>query len=134
MSRENANAEIIRRFAEAFNARDEAGLMSAWWPDAEVQEATDVVPDPKRYRGIDEIRRYWTSYWKLWADAQVDIKEIRTLGNRVVVDFAARFAGQSGPEVSTRFACVATYAGGKAVEITLYRHLGDALEAVGLRE
>jgi hypothetical protein len=50
------------------------------------------------------------------------------------VDFAARFAPESGPEVSTRFASVTTYAGGKVVNVTLYRHIGEALEAVGLRE
>ena len=65
MSRENANAEIIRRLRS---------------------RSTPV------------------------ADAQVDLKEIR------------------------RFAGVATYAGGTAVEATLYRHLEDPLEAVGLRE
>ena len=127
MSRENVDA--VRRVIDAWNTRR--------GPENEFHSAVELGgPDiPVVFHGYDGLRRFYDDMLSVWDSFHITPDEFIDGGDDVVV--LARWRGRgraSGIEVDQPIAYVFTVQQGKIARIWIFQDLGQALQAVGLRE
>ena len=134
MSQENV--EVVERCLRAWNRGDRDGWLApihaeAEWSSAiqrQVEGATHV------YRGWAELRRFWDEWHALW-DVDIDVSEVRDLGDFVLVLAAFRAQGKSsGAEVEQSIGYVFEFEDGLIRRASAYLSPEEALRAAGLRE
>ena len=87
------------------------------------------------FRGHDGVREMLRDLYEAFGDIQIEISEIRDLGDRVVAIGRYHARGwASGAEVETPIGFVIEFKSGKAFRLRAYLDAEDALEAVGLAE
>jgi ketosteroid isomerase-like protein len=87
------------------------------------------------FRGRDECRDFFRDLDEAFAEFQVEISEIRDLGERLVTIGHLRGRGRtSGAEVESPIGYVIDFKNGKAVRYRDYFDPDEALEAARLRE
>jgi ketosteroid isomerase-like protein len=130
MSAENAAA--VRRFVDAFNRRDLDSVLSDADPDVQVDEWPEA-PGARSYHGPEGVREAIDSWFETWEWMQVEIEELREVGDRVffVLHMRAKGIG-SGVEVEIRSWNVYTFGEGKLTRIQLFLDREQALESAGL--
>jgi len=131
-----ANVEIIERLFAAFNRRDDlAALVNQFFDPTVVWEGIDDALDRGPHRGREELLAHLRSSMATLDAFRTEPEEIIDAGENVVV--AQRSHGVlkgSNTEVDQRFAIVWEIRDGKVVSHKQYRHLAQALKAVGLEE
>jgi ketosteroid isomerase-like protein len=128
-----ANVELNRRGFQAFNERDLDGLLEALHEDVELVPVLAAMEGG--YRGHDGARRWWTTLLSGFPDINVEVLEVRDLGEVTVA--SVRVTGH-GAETDTPFDAsvwqVHQWRDGKCTSWHAYTSEGDALEAAALCE
>jgi ketosteroid isomerase-like protein len=83
MSQENV--ELVRGGHDTFNRRDLEGYLEFHDPDVEFTPYERAIEGLGPYRGYDDVRRWWSDAMQVLPDFSVDLKEVRDLGDQVLV-------------------------------------------------
>ena len=134
MSQENL--EIVRRFYEAWNRREEETQTEAFAPEIEFRTAGLASPVglDAVYYGHAGLRKFTQEFREPWEQLFVDPERIIDRGEQLVALLRLRGKGRDGIEVERPFAQIWTMRGGRAVRVEGYADQQKALEAVGLSE
>jgi len=135
MSQENV--EAFTRGLEAGNRGDVETLLEVLDPEVAWHSALHALlgGEATVYRGHDGIREMLRDLYEAFDEIQIEISEIRDLGDRLVAIGRTRARGKaSGADVESPIGFVTEFKNGKAVSIQAYLDPEEALEAVGLRE
>jgi ketosteroid isomerase-like protein len=124
---------LARNAVAAFNRRDVAALVELTTDDFEWVTWTGTV-EPTVYHGADGLASYFHDA-DVWEVLNLDVKEFRDLGDRVLVagTFHAR-GGGSGAEIHAPYFSAFFVSGGKLARVLSFRTEAEALEAAGPRE
>ena len=132
MSQENVE-QLVMGF-KAWNRGDMEAMLASLDPDIEYV-ATGLFPGMEPvYRGHEGFRLFWRDFREVWEALQIEVEEIRDLGERVAARLTFEGRGRAGLEVRREFGNVWTFRNGLAVQVKAYADWTEALEAVGLSE
>jgi ketosteroid isomerase-like protein len=131
MSQENVG--LYHRCVDAFNRRDLDALLALM--DADVEAVSRLVPIEGSLKGHDGIRRWWEAWFDVWPDYQIEVIEVRDLGDLTLATLRAlgHGAGSDMPFVDTAWQ-LAQWRRGKCVLWRVFNDRREALEAAGLSE
>jgi len=122
----------VRRFVNAFNRRDLESVVADMAPEAELHEWPEA-PGAQSYRGAEGIRVALDTWFDTWEWMQVEIEDIRDLGDTILFTLHQRAKGKtSEAEVEIRSFNVYTFREGKVIGIRLFLERESALEAAGI--
>jgi ketosteroid isomerase-like protein len=133
MSQENV--EMIRGMIDAANRGD--------WDACIKDAAPGFVWDNSRAIGTDNrvvltsaerARDFFRELSEIWESFRIEIDEMISIGNHVVVPHTTHVRGRDGIEAQARTAWLFTILDGKLERVCLYQDKADALEAAGLSE
>ena len=132
MSQENV--EIVRRIFDAWSSGDLVAARALLHPEIEWHDPPQQPGAAVRHghAGVEESIRNWVSAWEEW---HYELGEFIDAGERVLV-----IGRQSGRGKESRVAVTDdlfhlwTLSDGKAVEMRMFTHKPEALEAAGLSE
>ena len=128
------NVEIVRHVYEAFNKRDADEAVELVSPGFSFQSEFDVLSG-RRYQGRAGFRKYFQDIADAWAEFNVELDEIETFGDAVIVAYRERAIGRgSGLEVNARGYELWRVERGQVVSKQNYASKEQALEAAGLSE
>jgi ketosteroid isomerase-like protein len=127
------NLEIVRRQFEAWNAGDFDQWAEAWDRDVEVI-APEGWPDGEVNRGLDAWRRQAERLRESWAEARIEIDEIRPIESGVLSRIRYVTKGNTGLPFETPMAAVFFIRERKIKLAQYFWTISDALEAAGLQE
>lgn len=133
MSQENA--EIVRRYIEAWSQQDRSGLARLLHPDAVFHSAeTDLFGET--FRGRDKILAVFDRWGEEWSAVRFELDECIEVDEGRVLTFHKVIAtGRgSGVQVVRELASVMDIREGLVVRDWIYRDRDEALEAAGLSE
>lgn len=136
MSDASDNCERYREALEAWNRRDLVGILEQAAPDFEFHTAQLFPGIEPVYRGRDGMVEFWTTFIEEpWALFRLDIDELLAAeGDRVLA--LLTFTGterDSGEEVQTRYAHLATLRGEQVTRIDAFADWEEARRAAGLK-
>jgi ketosteroid isomerase-like protein len=132
MSQENV--EIVRRFIDAFNARELETFAAMTTPDFEWTTSMMAV-EGEVFWGREGIETYFERMREVWDDFRGFADEHRDLGDRVL--WIGRLEGRglgSGVSVGTPLDILFDVRDGKVSRMHSYLDHGEALRAAGLEE
>ena len=130
-----ANVEIVKRAADAFNERDVETFMALTTPDFEWFPAMDRLIEGGSYRGREGIEAYFEVVCGTWDEFQLLPDEFRDLRDRVLWLGRAEGRGRSsGVRVDTPLGTVVEFRDGKMSRIRAYLDHDEALRAAGQSE
>ena len=135
MSQENV--EAFKRGLEAGNRGDFETLLEMLDPEVEWHTALHALMagDATVYRGHAGVREMLRDMYEVFDEIQIEISEIRDLGDRLVPIGRTRTRGrESGAETESPIAWVVEFKNGKAISLRAYLDPKEALGAAGLRE
>jgi ketosteroid isomerase-like protein len=129
------NVEILRRAFEAFRRGDLDAAVADIAPECEYRP-TGAFPDRTSvFRGPEGYKRNVAWLRDEFADAYLEIHELRAVGDRVLASVTLGGRGKrSGAEASWDLWQVWTFRDGKAVRGEGFTSRDEALEAAGLSE
>ena len=129
------NVEVVRRFYEAVNARDEAGLEPLLAPDFEGRSLFTNV-EGEIYRGMDGVRTYLRDAAEVWSHYELVIEElIDVADDRVLALLQVDARGvASGAVIDLEGAAVFTLRDGQIHRVYVYETRAAARAAVGLED
>ena len=131
MSRENV--EIVRRAYDAFNRRDLDGFLSLMGDG--VESGSRLVGVEGGFYGHDGVRRWWSSLFDNFPDMEIEVVDIRDLGDVTLGEYRIRAHGAgSHTPVEDHQWQVVRFQGGKVSVWQTFVSEAEALEAVGLSE
>jgi ketosteroid isomerase-like protein len=133
MSRENV--EVVRRFFDAYNARDESAWLQLIAHDFRFESAFAGF-EGRAYEGPAGFARYFVDLDEAWSTFQVEPEAIRDAGPDRVIGYSRVHAtGKgSGVAISPSITVVYRLRDGKIVELETFAGRAEAHEAVGLSE
>ncbi len=133
MSQENV--EAFKRGLEAGNRGDVEGLLEVLDPEVEWHTALHALlaGDATVYRGHAGVREMLRDMYEAFDEIQIEVPEIRDLGDRLVARSIWQGAGH-GPESSIALTGVYTVRKGRIVAIEFFLDHAEALEILGLSE
>ena len=132
----NGNAELPGRAVDAFNRRDFEGFLALIDPDAKFIPLQAEMEGGGEYVGHDGVRRWWENLLSIFPDLQVEIDEVRGLGEMTVSKLRLRGQGKGSdaPLDQTDWQA-GEWRDGRAIWWRTFRTEAEALEAaVGLPE
>jgi uncharacterized protein len=135
MSQENV--EAYKRGLDAFNRRDVDAMLEELDPDVVMHLALPAMfgGEATAFRGHDECRKFLGDLDEAFAEFQVEISEVRDLGERLVTIGRLRGRGkESGADVESPIGYVIDFKNGKVVRYRDYFDPNEALEAARLSE
>src|SRR5512133_576450 len=134
------NVEVVRAYAEAYNAGRDAFvdfLVDFMAEDVEIVPDASRFPEAKPFRGREEYRRYIADIDQDWeGGGRSEIKEIFPVGDdRVVVrvDWGGR-GRASGIDLRSSLSSITTVRDGQITQFEFFFDHARALEAAGLSE
>jgi ketosteroid isomerase-like protein len=131
------NVEAFKRGLEAGNRGDVETLLEQLDPAVEWHSALHALMGGEQtvFRGHQGVRKMLRDLNETFAEIQIEIAEIRDLGDRLVAIGRTRTRGKaSGAETVTPLALVTEIKNGKTISVRAYLDPKEALEAVRLRE
>lgn len=132
MSRENI--ELLQRAYEAFNEGNFEPFF-ALFDERFVYRTRPELPGGGSFEGVDAFRDRIASLKQIFGEVRFDPEEILDEGDFVVAVLRQTARGRtSGVTLEQAIIHVWTILDGRAVELRVYSHRDEALEAVGLRE
>ena len=132
-----ANVDAFKRGLEAGNRGDIETLLEELDPEVEWHSALHALLGGEQtvFRGHDGVREMIGDLNDAFDEVQIEISEIRDLGDRLVAIGRNRARGrESGAETVTPFALVTEIRNGKTILLRGYLDPKKALESVGLSE
>ena len=131
MSQENV--ELAHQAYRAFNRRDLAALLALVDADAEAVPRLAAVEGV--FQGHEGVRRWWNNLLAAWPDYQVEVVEVRDLGDITLGQIeAVGHAAESGIPVRQTAWHIWRWRRRKAVWFGFFRDEASALEAASLEE
>jgi ketosteroid isomerase-like protein len=134
---ETDNVERYRDVLDAWNRRDLVWILEQATPDFEFHTAQLFPGIEPVYRGREGMVEFWTSFIEEpWALFRLDIDELVTVDDQRVLALLT-FTGverDSGEEVRTPYAHLATFRGEEVSRIDAYADWGEARAAAGLTD
>ena len=131
MSQENV--DLAHQAYHAFNRRDLASLLAL--VDADAEAVPRLAAMEGVFQGHEGIRRWWAHLLAAWPDYQVEIVEVRDLGQITLGNVeVAGHAADSGIAVRQTAWHVWRWRRKKAVWFGFFPTEASALEAVRLQE
>jgi ketosteroid isomerase-like protein len=129
------NIELLRRWNEAFNARDIEALIAYCDPGIEYRSVF-AAADGALYRGHEGMRRWQHDLEEAWGkEIRVEPEAYFDLGEHALAFFMYHARGrQSGAEVVMPATTVFRSRGDLVVYIKAYVHREDALRDLGASE
>jgi ketosteroid isomerase-like protein len=82
---ETADEQVVRRAFQRFGARDAEGLVALMHADGEIYPYAIDERRGEGYRGHDGVRRYVADVTGIFESFNVDIDELRDVGDGVVL-------------------------------------------------
>ena len=131
------NVETFKRAIEAGSRLDVDALLATLDPEVEWHPAMSALlgGDATVYRGYEGVRNWLRGVDEALIEVDIELSEIRDLGDRVVGIGRLRARGRaSGAETETPIGYVNDYKAGKAIRVRTYLDHQKALEAAGLSE
>ena len=129
------NVERYRDALEAWNRRDLVWILEQATPDFEFHTAQLFPGIEPLYEGREGMVDFWTTFIEEpWALFRLDVDEMVPAGEGRVLALLT-FTGierDSGEEVTTRYAHLATFRGEEVSRIDAYADWGEARAAAGL--
>ena len=135
MSQENL--EAFKRGLERGNRGDVEALLEVLDPEVAWHSALHALlgGEATVFRGHDGVREMLRDLYEAFDEFQIEISEIRDLGDRLVAIGRTRARGEtSGADVESPVGFVTEFKNGKAISVRGYLDPKEALEAAGLRE
>ena len=135
MSQENV--ESFRRALEAYNRRDIDTFLDAFDPMVEIHPLTLAMfgQEATVYRGHEGIRQFVREVDEVLPQLQVEVLEVRDLGERIIASGRLRARGRaSGAETESPVSWLVEFKDGRVIRMSDYLDFTDALEAAGLSE
>jgi ketosteroid isomerase-like protein len=128
---------MLRSGYAAFNSRDWDQALALWHPQCEWRLHGDLGMDaPQVVRGRDALKAFWSDFFALWDDYNVEPLEFREGTNGTIlatVRFTGRGRGSNVP-VELSYFWVYVVRSGQAISCDIYADRREALKAVGLEE
>ena len=128
-----ANVELAYRAIDAINRRH----LGAFLPlmDEDVEAVSRIVSVEGGLHGHDGIRRWWENWFDVFPDYQIEVVDVRDLGDLIVAALRAlgHGAGSDLPFEDTIW-LASRWRRGKCVWWRIFNTADEALEAAGLRE
>jgi ketosteroid isomerase-like protein len=129
------NVQRYREALEAWNRRDLVWILEQATPDFEFHTAQLFPGIEPLYRGREGMVEFWTTFIEEpWALFRLDVQELVPAGDDRVLALLT-FTGterDSGEQVSTPYAHLATFRGGDVARIDAYADWDEARAAAGL--
>jgi ketosteroid isomerase-like protein len=129
--------ERYREALEAWNRRDLVWILEQAAPDFEFHTAGIFPGVESVYRGREGMVEFWTSFIEEpWALLRIEIESVQAAGPDRVLALLT-FTGttrDSGEEVSTPYAHLATFRGGEVVRIDAFGDWDEARRAAGIED
>jgi ketosteroid isomerase-like protein len=128
--------ELLRRFDEAFNARDIEALIALFDPDIELHSAFAAVGGAI-YHGHDEMRRWHRDLQETWGeDIHVEPEVYFDLGGEHTLTFYLYHARgrHSGAEAVMPATPLVRWRDGLMTYVKVYLDRADALRDLGVSE
>jgi len=135
MSQENV--EAFERAIDAYNRRDVEGVLEVHDAGVEWHAALQemIGGEAAVYRGHKGLRELVRDLDEAFSELQIEITQIRDLGDRLVAVGHLRGCGkESGAEVESPIGYLLDLTDGKVTRVRSYLDPQEALEAAGLRE
>jgi ketosteroid isomerase-like protein len=135
MSQENV--EAFKSGLEAGNRGDVETLLEVLDPEVAWHSALHALMagEATVFRGREGVREMLRDLNEAFGAFQIEISEIRDLGDRLVAIGRTRARGEaSGADVDSPIGFVAQFKNGKAISLRAYLDPKEALEAAGLRD
>ena len=124
--------EIVRAIHEAFACGESPATLGLLHPDIEYVNPSDAV-EPGIRRGIAAYEDAMRSINESFDDVRIELREIKDIGDRVVVLAAYTARGRrSGAQRQNEDGYVWTIRDGKAIRFEWFNDPAKALAAVGL--
>jgi ketosteroid isomerase-like protein len=117
-ARTASTVAAIQRFNDAFDRHDVDGVMGAMTDDCVFESTTP--PGGQRFEGQDAVRAVWEEFFHSSPDATFETEELFAAGDRCVVRWLYRFAGQDGRPGHIRGVDVFRVRDGKVAEKLAY--------------
>jgi len=127
------NVEVVRRFFEAWNARDADALAGDAHTEAEILLHRNLL-EGGSYTGPEGARRALADALQTWEETRVVVEAIREAGDQVVVLGRTVNRPRGGPTTETVAGYVVRIKDGKIAHLRPFMSHEQALEAVGLSE
>lgn len=125
------NLELTRRSFEAVDRRDQEAFLALMDPEVEVHSRFAAVEGA--YRGHEGVRRWWRDFLGTFSEYAIEVKELRDLGEVVVVHFAAKAeAAASGASLIDDVWMATRWRDGRCVWWQVCGSEEEALEAAGI--
>jgi ketosteroid isomerase-like protein len=123
--------EVIRQAFEAFERGDEPAMLALMDPDIVAMQFPEQ-PDVRPYHGHDGLRQVMRDWIGAWEDWSLTVKEMREIGEHVVVALDQRARGRtSGVAVQIDTWFVFTVPAGLVTRWRMFTSEQQALEAAG---
>ncbi len=135
MAAANENVERYREALDAWNRRDLVWILEQATPDFEFHTAQLFPGIEPLYRGRQGMVEFWTTFIEEpWALFRLVVNEMVAVGDERVLALLT-FTGterDSGAEVTTPYAHLATFRGDEVARIDAYADWDEARTAAGL--
>jgi ketosteroid isomerase-like protein len=128
------NVDAVRSMFEAFRRGDLPAAFAVVHPDVEVRPSLVGGLEGNVYRGLDGYRQFLDDVDSVWVDFQVEIREIRDLGDTVVVLGHTWGRGREGIAVDDPGGWVFGMRDGKVHRFRSFNTWQETLDAAGLTE
>jgi ketosteroid isomerase-like protein len=126
---EEANLEIIKRWAEAIQEGDLAEEL--WDPNLEIVNAKGWALEAT-YHGYEGLHRWWSDLAEAFSDLAMQVEEITPVDDELVLT-VQRFLGHfrtTGIRFDAPWASILTVRGGRIMRAVGYRSKRGALRAL----
>jgi ketosteroid isomerase-like protein len=129
------NAELCRRFFDAYNAGDLERTLDLVTPDFDFRPSGLFMDTERTYTGREGWSEFWHTFREAWESITVDTERIEDLGDQVLLlgTFHGRGHG-SGVEVTREVAWISTVRDGRFARVRTLVSWAEALQAAGLQE
>jgi ketosteroid isomerase-like protein len=127
------NVDLHHRAIDAVNRRDLDAFLALM--DHEVEAVSRIVAVEGGLHGHDGIRQWWESWFSAFPDYDIEVVEMRDLGDVTVATLRAlgHGAGSAVP-VEDRIWLAVRWRRGKVVWWQVFHTWAETLDAVGLSE
>src|SRR3954453_3667188 len=133
MSQENV--ELHYQVLDAFNRRDLDAYLTLMDDDVEAVPRTSVLEGESCYRGHDGVRRWWNNLFDVFPDYNIEISEVRDLGDVTFAPIRLRGHGAGSAAPTDQAIWISMrWRHGKIMWWGTFDAPVEALEAVGLPE
>jgi ketosteroid isomerase-like protein len=126
------NVELVRAGFESLSEGGIEALLPFIHPEFEATTPPELAAEPDTYRGPEGIRRYFDSFYEAMEEVRFEPLDFIAVGESVVVPIKLRARGRStGIEVEQEVVQIWELRGAKAIRVTVFATLDEALDAAG---